>query len=661
MRSFEGSVSCDAFRGECVRSGEFARWLATRDFTLRYVIEPVHEPPPSDALFVVAVADCAEPDRLEVALRRRTGWITEVESTPTANEALELVGLSRVDCLVIPPSLETDSLDTFLEAARELGSSMPAIIYGDEEDTQIRPSVISAGVDDFVSTNGIDDGYESLASSVASHVNGRDTTSRIDRFHEALIENSADVLSILGCDGTIEYVSPAVESVLGYDSRELLGELAIEYVHPDDVEDVRYEFFGDPRSWIGEQRKGTYRFRDASGKWRVVESLGYSLVHDPVVEGVVINSRDVTERERRKEELELYETIVETVPVSLFVVDEEARIDLVNQETVDAVDVPENDLLGMRIVDLIEEGYLEYELIEQYVEGVREMLSSESDVDRLIEDVPFYPSDGDEPRYLNVHWGLRPFEDGEFSGTVVAFQDITERNTYERELERKNERLSRFASFVSHDLRNPLNVAQGYVTQAIDTGDHDALEEVQVSLDRMEELIQELLTLASEGHIVDQVIAVDLEMSARQAWRTVETKSARLEVIDDFRVLADESLLRQLFENLFRNAVEHGSTSPPSHTREDAVEHGGEDVTVRVGGLDEDEPGFFVEDDGLGIPESERESIFELGYTTNENGTGFGLGIVSETAEGHGWELTVTDGTDGGARFEFSSVEIDEA
>ena len=80
-----------------------------------------------------------------------------------------------------------------------------------------------------------------------------------------------------------------------------------------------------------------------------------------------------------------------------------------------------------------------------------------------------------------------------------------------------------------------------------------------------------------------------------------------------------------------------------------------------MGGLDEDEPGFFVEDDGPGIPESERESIFELGYTTNENGTGFGLGIVSETAEGHGWELTATDGTDGGARFEFSPVEIDEA
>lgn len=537
----------------------------------------MQESPPSQKLSILVVTECVAPERLMAIVRRRSGWKVAVDVAQTPEEALETVGSRSIDCLIVPPALEDGELAPFLDAARELGSGLPAIIFGDDETSAIDPRVVTAGVSDFVPTNGLDGGYEALAASVTRNVRGRETTSRIDRFHEALIENSADVLTILDRDGTIEFVSPAIESVMGYDSRDLLGEDAIEYVHPNDVEIVREKFFEDPRAWIGEQRKGTYRFRNADDEWRVVESLGYSLMDDPAVDGVVVNSRDVTERERRKEELELYETIVETVPVGLFIIDEEAEIDWVNGETVHIVGISESTLLEKGVPDLIEEGYLEYDLVEQYVEGLRDMLSSGTEADRLIEDVPFYPENGEEPRFFNVHWALRPFEDGEFSGTVVVFQEITERITYERQLERQNERLSRFASFVSHDLRNPLNVAQGYTTHALETGDADALEEIRFSLDRMEQLIEELLTLASEGHRIDEIVPVALAESAREAWRTVDTKAGTLEVEDDLTLHADGGLLRQLLENLFRNAVEHG----------------GDDVTVRVGRLEGDDAGFF--------------------------------------------------------------------
>jgi signal transduction histidine kinase len=116
---------------------------------------------------------------------------------------------------------------------------------------------------------------------------------------------------------------------------------------------------------------------------------------------------------------------------------------------------------------------------------------------------------------------------------------------------------------------------------------------------------------------------------------------------------ADESRLRQLLENLIRNAVEHSSTSPPA-SREDAVEHGSEDVTITVGAL---EDGFYVADDGVGIPESEREKVFESGYTTAEEGTGIGLGLVAEIADAHGWEVRLTESESGGARFEFTGVD----
>jgi signal transduction histidine kinase len=82
---------------------------------------------------------------------------------------------------------------------------------------------------------------------------------------------------------------------------------------------------------------------------------------------------------------------------------------------------------------------------------------------------------------------------------------------------------------------------------------------------------------------------------------------------------------------------------------------GDRDLRVAVGDLD---GGFFVEDDGSGIPETDRKQVFERSYTTSEDGTGFGLAIVEGIVEAHDWEIVVTEGADGGARFEITGVEF---
>jgi signal transduction histidine kinase len=210
----------------------------------------------------------------------------------------------------------------------------------------------------------------------------------------------------------------------------------------------------------------------------------------------------------------------------------------------------------------------------------------------------------------------------------------------EAALRRQNERLEEFAEVVSHDLRNPLTVARG----SIDLLEADGVqvERIEDSLGRMESIIDDVLTLARQGKRVGETEAVDLGAAARNAWGNVDTPHASLET-DGRRVEADRSRLVQLLENLFRNAIEHASPD-----------------TVRVVGTDH---GFAVEDDGPGLPEGEREELFEHGHTTSEEGTGFGLAIVRSIAEAHGWSVTATDGTDGGARFAFTGVDVpdDEA
>jgi PAS domain S-box-containing protein len=253
----------------------------------------------------------------------------------------------------------------------------------------------------------------------------------------------------------------------------------------------------------------------------------------------------------------------------------------------------------------------------------------------------------------------RPVHD-HADGTVTLegfITDITDRKEYEHELERRNERLDEFARVVSHDLRNPLNVIEGSLDLLADTVESDHLDRARRAVERMEHLIEDLLTLARQGETITDPAPVALTALVGRCWENVETTAATLDVRTSAVVSADESRLTQLFENLIRNAVEHGSTSSRTGS-DDAVEHGSGDgsVTVTVGDLD-DRSGFYVADDGVGIPESERDSVFESGHSTDGSSTGFGLAIVQDIAEAHGWRVTLTESDAGGARFEFTGVE----
>jgi len=241
--------------------------------------------------------------------------------------------------------------------------------------------------------------------------------------------------------------------------------------------------------------------------------------------------------------------------------------------------------------------------------------------------------------------------DGALMGQLIVLQDITERVRREERLSQQNEQLEQFASVVSHDLRNPLNVISGRVQLAHETGGDEHFEAIERAADRMDGLIDELLQLARQGQAVSEPERVILRNVAEDAWLLVEAPAASLEVAGEVAIEADRDRLQQALENLFRNAIEHA----------------GEDVSVFVEPLAGDGAGFAVEDDGPGIPPDEQDQVFEYGRTTDENGTGFGLAIVEEIIDAHGWSIRATDGKRsgtgdadtggyGGARFEITGV-----
>jgi PAS domain S-box-containing protein len=370
--------------------------------------------------------------------------------------------------------------------------------------------------------------------------------------------------------------------------------------------------------------------------------------------------REETLRENQRR----YRTLVDHFPDgAVFLFDRHLRYVLAGGAELSSVGLSADDFEGTSPHDLFPD-----DIADEIVHHYREALAGRSSTF--------------EQEYQGEQYRVRtiPVRDdaGDIVSGIAVSQNITERKDRERELARQNERLEEFASVVSHDLRNPLNVAEGHVELLRQTHDDDGLDAISRAHGRMNDLIDDLLTLAREGETVGDVETVDLATVVERCWRNVDTDGATMRIQTDRTIRADPSRLQQLLENLVRNSVEHGSTSNRTESGDsegsenpradgdavDSVEHGttsgrpetDDGVTVTVGDLSD---GFYVADDGPGIPASNRGDVFDAGYTTSEDGTGFGLSIVEQVAEAHGWSVRVVESDTGGARFDISGVTVD--
>jgi len=358
-------------------------------------------------------------------------------------------------------------------------------------------------------------------------------------------------------------------------------------------------------------------------------------------------------RARRERRHRQFRSAVEHAGHVVLLTDADGRITYVNDAFESVTGYTESEALG-RSPALLQSGTHDetfyHDLWETILDGdvwQGEVVNERKDGEQYVVDQTIAPISDD---------------DGEITGFVAINRDVSELKAYERELEAQNDRLKQYGETVAHDLRNPLAALDAELKQfrattdceppagddSADTVDAAAVRELCANIDdtvgRMETLIEDLLTMAEHGQRVIDPEPVSLEAVATEAWTGVDAPDAELSV-QDVAVDADPDRLRELLANLFRNSVEHGSTDDSD-----------DGLHVWVSPLDFS-PGFAVEDDGTGIPPDERDDVFERGFTTASDGTGFGLAIVERIADAHGWAVSVTEGRAGGARFEFRTDE----
>ena len=327
---------------------------------------------------------------------------------------------------------------------------------------------------------------------------------------------------------------------------------------------------------------------------------------------------------------EFLKTLVGNTSEGLLTIDADSTIIFANAAIEDILGYTPEELVGSSKLEIIPERLrpVHERQLAKYIE------TGDKHIDWDGVELPALHKDGHE---VPVTISLREHEfDGQrlFTG---LFRDISELTEKERELTKRNERLERFAKVLSHDLRNPLSIARSYAELLSEDVDRSELDEVIFALDRIDDLVNDMLTLTRYEEDIQQDQVLSIDEVATESWRWVNTKNATLDVEDGIGdVRADRNQLQSLFENLFSNAVEHGGSS----------------VAVRIGPLT-DRNGFYVSDTGVGIPEDTREHVLTEGFTMSAEGTGLGLAIVDRIVSTHGWGIEITDSDDGGARFEF--------
>ncbi|WP_083912425.1 PAS domain S-box protein [Natronolimnohabitans innermongolicus] len=634
-------------------------------------------------------------DSLESAVDDLT---VEAVGTPTDLRRALSDPHSAYACLITEYRLsETDALSLYTSLRSDDIADVPAVLYTADGDELLASNALTAGFSGYV-PKGRDDSLERLRAQLRTVVETESRADRLERYR-TLVETVGDSMYILDDDGRIEMANEAMARAVGVPQSELVGKSITEFVLPADtnrvLQTLREIHATDGRAWETVEVTATL----GEGPLCSVEVNVAPLVDEGTVTGSVGVVRDISshaEQERRirrlhdgtrrlmgATEAETIARIVTDIAADALDLELTAvhlyRDDIVTRSATASEPPPSESgssaesrepstrglvpaAMSTACIDLFDGvapriepgGSIAWDAYETGETVVHDDVRAAPNVRN-----PETPIRSEAVIPLGEHgiFIVRSLEPDDLDQETVTLAQILAANAEasldraqreaelaerRQELERQNERLDSFASTVSHDLRNPLTLAMGRAEmldhQLGDDGAASAhLEEIDWAHDRMDELIENVLTLARSGKQLTETETVDLAASVDRAHRTVDSTLTVETATSLPAVDADPERLRVLFENVLRNAREHA----------------GDGVTVTV----EPTPGgFAISDDGPGIPAHARDAALEWGYSTNADGTGFGLAIVAEIVEAHGWSLSLEESADGGLRLVVSVV-----
>jgi PAS domain S-box-containing protein len=471
-------------------------------------------------------------------------------------------------------------------------------------------------------------------------------------FLSSLIHNTTDVITILKEDGTILFQSPSVERLFGYTENELVGTDAFLLIHPDDLPEVidnLTRVINDPEHLL----VTSFRVKHKDGGWRILESTGSNQLENPLIRGIVVNSRDITERSLAEEALRAREaqlsTLVESLPFELFGIGRDGRYFLQNE----VCRKHWGDFIGKKPEEVANDQHT----LDVWLDNNRRAFSGEivkGEIELVI---------GDEKKYVyNI---ISPIlSSGQVDGIVGFNIDITERRHTEEELSKYREHLEELvarraeeisalnkqllqsqkleaigvlAGGVAHEFSNILATMKGaaYLIQKKLPHDSPAMkyaDQIVSSIAKANSLSQELLSFSRRRTIslkpvhFNETIKKIVGLLCRLIGEHIELKLLLAD--SEATVMADTNQIEQVLVNLTTNARDAMPYGGTLTIKTDVMEMHEEFIKENGYGVAGPYIVLTVSDTGVGMKEQVRANIFQPFFTTKPVGKGSGLGLA---------------------------------
>ncbi len=495
-------------------------------------------------------------------------------------------------------------------------------------------------------------------------VNTRDVTERRhaeealrrseERFR-ALVQNLFDVITIVNLDGTRRYVSPSIERWLGYRPEEMIGRSVFESVHPEDLDRV-LSAFAQSLAEPGRPVQAEMRARRRDGSWRVFEATATNLLHDPAIEGVVLITRDVTDRRKAEEDRRLSEErfriLVQNSMDMIVLCDAEGRVEFVSPASERCLGLSPEELVGRHWAEGVHP-----EDRPKVQEAFERTLASPPDQVISVE-------------YRGLHrdgsWRVldsltsNHLDNPAIRAIIGNVRDVTEiRKAQEAAAQaEKMESIGLLAGGVAHDFNNLLGVLDlnlSFMEQELENPGprlRGFLAEAQKAAARARGVARQLLAL-SKGTALPLRKKIRLEGLIREITREHLAGAGSRCVVDLpgglWPVLADEVQIGQVLANLVLNADQAMPGGGRIHVRAENVRLASEDAGLGL------KAGRYVRisvcDQGAGIPAEILPRIFDPYFTTKPGGSGLGLAVSHSILQAHGGALHAASDPGAGAIF----------
>lgn len=552
---------------------------------------------------------------------------------------------------------EFNALDA-LSLLHKHSPELPFILVTGSQSEEVAVACIKQGADDYILKSSL----TRLPSAVLGALKKKDiererakveaALRRSAEHFRSLIEHSSDVITIISRDGTISYESPSLERVLGYTPDELLGQNAFQLIHPQDVPIVLDALIRPAGSTVT-RPSIEYRIRHKNGSWRILETLGVNLLDEPEIAGIIINSRDITERKQAEEQIREQAALLDKAQDAILVHDLEAKIGFWNKSAERLYGWLADEVIGVKVDDILHKTDP-----NSAVAARQEVLESGEWIGELQQDTK-------AGRIIVVESRMTLVSDGEGrpKSLLVINTDITEKKRLEAQFLRvqRMESIGTLAGGIAHDLNNvltPILMAIRMLREEVNTqAGQEILNTLEASAHRGSGIVQQVLSFARgvEGertvfqvkHPLSEVVTIARDTFPRSIHITSKIDP------DLWPIVGDPTQLHQVFLNLCVNA-------------RDAMPNGGRiQIEAENTSIDQNyaqmqpeaKPGPYVvvtiADTGIGIPPALLDKVFEPFFTTKEigKGTGLGLSTVLGIVKSHGGFLNVYSEVGKGTRF----------